>query len=74
MPFELFRENRIILNGRVNGNDTPMILDSGAGVTTIDRDFARQIGLKKAFRSARRAPAAFSRPSWCRTSPSRSAI
>ena len=24
-----------------------MILDSGAGVTTIDRDFARQIGLKK---------------------------
>lgn len=47
VPFELFRENRIILGGRVNGTDTPMILDSGAGVTTIDRDFARQIGLKK---------------------------
>ena len=47
VPFELFRENRIILNGRVNGTDTPMILDSGAGVTTMDRDFARQIGLKK---------------------------
>jgi len=46
VPFELFRENRIILSGRVNGNDTPMILDSGAGVTTIDRDFARKIGLK----------------------------
>ena len=47
VPFELFRDNRIILNGRINGMDTPMILDSGAGVTTIDRDFARQIGLKK---------------------------
>ena len=47
VPFELFRENRIILNGRVNGTDTSMILDSGAGVTTMDRDFARQIGLKK---------------------------
>ena len=47
VPFELFRDNRIILNGRINGVDTPMILDSGAGVTTIDRDFARQIGLKK---------------------------
>ena len=46
VPFELFRENRIIFNGRVNGIDTPMILDSGAGVTTIDRDFAKQIGLK----------------------------
>ena len=46
VPFELFRENRIILDGRVNGNDTSMILDSGAGVTTMDRDFARQIGLK----------------------------
>lgn len=47
VPFELFRENRIVLSGRVNGNDTPMLLDSGAGVTTMDRDYARQIGLKK---------------------------
>ena len=47
VPFELFRENRIILNGRVNGTDTPMILDSGAGVTVMDRDFAQRIGLKK---------------------------
>lgn len=47
VPFELFRENRIILNGSVNGNETPIILDSGAGVTTIDRDFAKKIGLKK---------------------------
>ena len=47
IPFELFRDSRIFLNGRVNGTETPMILDSGAGVTTIDRNFARQIGLKK---------------------------
>ena len=38
VPFELFRENRIILNGSVNGNRTPMILDSGAGV---DHDRSR---------------------------------
>lgn len=47
IPFELFRENRIVLNGRVNGNDTSMILDSGAGITALDRDFASRIGLKK---------------------------
>ena len=47
VPFELFRENRIVLQGRVNGTDTSMLLDSGAGVTTMDRDFARQIGLKE---------------------------
>lgn len=47
VPFELFRENRIILNGRINGTDTSMILDSGAGVTVMDRDFAQRIGLKK---------------------------
>ena len=47
VPFELFRENRIMLNGRVAGNETAMILDSGAGVTVIDRDYAKAIGLKK---------------------------
>ena len=47
VPFELYRGNRIFLTGKVNGIDTPMILDSGAGVTTIDTAFARQIGLKK---------------------------
>jgi len=47
IPFELFRGSRIVLNGRVNGVDTPMMLDSGAGVTTLDDDFAKKIGLKK---------------------------
>jgi predicted aspartyl protease len=47
IPFELFRENRIMLNGRLAGNDTTMILDSGAGVTVVDKDYAKAIGLKK---------------------------
>ncbi len=47
IPFQLFRGSRIVLSGRVNGVDTPMLLDSGAGVTTLDDDFARKIGLKR---------------------------
>ncbi len=45
IPFELYRDNRIVLSGRINGTETDMILDSGAGVTTLDRAFARKIGL-----------------------------
>lgn len=47
IPFDLFRENRIVLNGRVAGTDTSMVLDSGAGVTVVDDDHAKAIGLKK---------------------------
>lgn len=46
IPFKLYRGNRIVLSGRINGVDTPMVLDSGAGVTTLDRAFAAKIGLK----------------------------
>src|SRR5688572_23450230 len=45
IPFELYRGNRIVLAGRINGVETPMILDSGAGVTTLDKAFAQKIGL-----------------------------
>lgn len=45
IPFELYRGNRIILSGRINGIETPMVLDSGAGVTTLDKAFAEKIGL-----------------------------
>jgi hypothetical protein len=45
IPFELYRDTRIVLTGRINGTETPMILDSGAGVTTLDRAFAQKIGL-----------------------------
>jgi membrane-associated protease RseP (regulator of RpoE activity) len=46
IPFELFRGQRIVLQGNVNGTATSMMLDSGAGATVIDRAFADKIGLK----------------------------
>jgi len=45
VPFELYRGNRIFLSGRINGVETPMVLDSGAGMTTLDRSFAHKLGL-----------------------------
>lgn len=45
IPFELFRGNRIAANGTINGHAVEFLLDTGAGVTTVDRAFARQIGL-----------------------------
>lgn len=47
VPFELFRNSRIILNGTVNGVPTTMMLDNGAGLTSVDRTFAQEIGLKR---------------------------
>ena len=44
--FTLFRNQRIFLDGTVNGHQTPMMLDSGAGMTVVDRAFAGSIGLK----------------------------
>src|SRR4029078_13387474 len=37
IPFELYRGNRIVLNARINGTETPMMLDSGAGGATPDK-------------------------------------
>lgn len=45
VPFELFRGNRVVTQGAVNGRHTDMLLDTGAGITTFDRAFARSIGL-----------------------------
>ena len=46
VPFELFRGQRIFVAGQINGKQTPMMLDSGAGMTVVDRAFAERIGLK----------------------------
>lgn len=46
LPFDFFRDRRIVARGTVNGHVTDMILDTGAGLTTLDRQFARSIGLK----------------------------
>lgn len=45
LPFELFRGNRIVAPGTINGHAVDFLLDTGAGVTTVDRAFASRIGL-----------------------------
>lgn len=45
VPFNLFRGNRIFLQARFNGQPTEVMLDSGASMTTLDRAYARSIGL-----------------------------
>ena len=47
VPFELFRGNRVVAAGTINGLPVDFVLDTGAGVTTVDREFARSIGLPK---------------------------
>lgn len=44
--FDLYRDTRIFLDGTINGQATPMLLDSGASVTVVDRAFAASLGLK----------------------------
>jgi hypothetical protein len=46
MPIELFKERWIYLRGRVNGRETDLLLDSGAGMTVLDRAFAASAGLE----------------------------
>jgi predicted aspartyl protease len=45
-PVELFAERYVVLHGSVNGTAVDMILDSGAGMTCLDREFAASIGLR----------------------------
>ena len=44
--FELFRGSRMFLRGTINGNDTGMMLDSGASMTVLDTAYAKKIGVK----------------------------
>jgi predicted aspartyl protease len=46
IPFELFRGAYIYLHGSVNGIATDMLLDSGAGMTVLDRSFATEHGIE----------------------------
>lgn len=45
VEFELYRGNRIVAPARVAGHASEVILDSGASATTLDRSYARSIGL-----------------------------
>lgn len=46
VAFDFYRESRIFLKGQVAGHATDMMLDSGAGMTVIDKSFAESIGIK----------------------------
>lgn len=52
--FDLYRGTRLFAPGMVNGHATPLLLDSGASMTTLDRAFARSIGIKPGMKIAGR--------------------
>lgn len=45
VPFELYRGNRVVVRGSINGHADEFILDTGASATTVDRAYAKSIGL-----------------------------
>lgn len=45
MDFNFHRQRRLVLNAKVNGNETTVLLDSGAEATAVDKSFADSIGL-----------------------------
>lgn len=45
MPFEFFRNTRIVLPIQVNGHPVDALLDSGAGIVVLDKAYAAQIGV-----------------------------
>ncbi|MHB8079083.1 MAG: pepsin/retropepsin-like aspartic protease family protein [Candidatus Krumholzibacteriia bacterium] len=45
-PIELLLERYIVLRGAVNGTPCEILLDSGAGMTVLDKAFAETIGLR----------------------------
>ena len=45
VPFDLYRGTRVVVDGTINGRPVEFLLDSGAGVTTVDRAYAKALGL-----------------------------
>ena len=50
IPFTLFRGSRLVVPILINGHRTEAMLDTGASMTTLDRGFARSIGLAEGFK------------------------
>src|SRR5438309_7689073 len=50
VPFDFFREQRIFLDGTMNGHQTSMMLDSAAGAVIVDAAYAKQLGLPEGFK------------------------
>jgi membrane-associated protease RseP (regulator of RpoE activity) len=46
IPFDFFRQQRVFLDGTLNGHTASFILDSGAELTAVDISYAERIGLK----------------------------
>ena len=46
VPVELFRKSYVYLSGELNGVATDVVLDSGAGMTVVDRAFAERLKLR----------------------------
>ena len=46
-PIELQRNRYVFLRGEVNGVATDVVLDSGAGITVVDRALAVRLGLRE---------------------------
>lgn len=46
IPFELYARGYIYLRGQVNGHETDILLDSGAGMTVLEAATAKQVGLE----------------------------
>lgn len=45
VSFELFRGNRIVIPAVINGHHESVMLDTGASISVVDREFARSIGM-----------------------------
>lgn len=46
LSFELFLGTRIVIPAEVNGAETPVMLDSGAEVSVLDKAYAEKLGIK----------------------------
>lgn len=48
LPFDFYRQSRIVFAGHVNGAATRLLLDSGAEATIVDKAVAERLGFKMA--------------------------
>jgi predicted aspartyl protease len=46
IPMELHLDSYIYIRGKINGQETDIVLDSGAGMTVLDQATADRVGLK----------------------------
>jgi hypothetical protein len=74
LPFDFFNQERIFIPAVVNGQETEVLLDSGADASALDRGFARIAGAKEGGPRSPMVPVATSRRDLSTTFQSSSAI